>query len=75
MPSWADQLLQQLLMEQFETLPIQCIQSMPHDAHIFKYCGEMMSGWQDSFMFKLALHARLRPFDDRSPVSRRLVPD
>ena len=23
-PSWADQLLQQLLMEQFVTLPIQC---------------------------------------------------
>ena len=23
-PSWADQLLQQLLMEQFDTLPIQC---------------------------------------------------
>ena len=24
MPSWADQLLPQLLMEQFDTLPIQC---------------------------------------------------
>ena len=24
MPSWADQLLQQLLIEQFDTLPIQC---------------------------------------------------
>ena len=23
-PSWADQLLTQLLMEQFDTLPIQC---------------------------------------------------
>ena len=23
-PSWADQLLPQLLMEQFDTLPIQC---------------------------------------------------
>ena len=23
-PSWADQLLSQLLMEQFDTLPIQC---------------------------------------------------
>ena len=23
-PSWADQLLKQLLMEQFDTLPIQC---------------------------------------------------
>ena len=26
MPSWADQLLQQLLMEQFDALPIQCRQ-------------------------------------------------
>ena len=30
-PSWADQLLLQLLMEQFDTLPIQCrhIEHMP----------------------------------------------
>ena len=28
---------------------------MPHDANTLNVCGEMMSGWQDSFMLKLAL--------------------
>ena len=35
-PSWADQLLLQLLMEQFDTLPIQCrhIEHMHDIRHI-----------------------------------------
>ena len=37
MPSWADQLLPQLLMEQFDTLPIQCkhIEHM-HEGVLFR---------------------------------------
>ena len=34
-PSWADQLLPQLLMEQFDTLPIQC----RHIEHCMKEFG------------------------------------
>ena len=41
---------------------------MPHDAHTFNACGEMMSGWQDSLMLKVAL----QPVS-QSPISRRLV--
>ena len=36
-PSWADQLLPQLLMEQFDTLPIQC----KHIEHMHeRFCSE-----------------------------------
>ena len=28
---------------------------MPHDANTFNACGEMISGWQDSFLLKLML--------------------
>ena len=42
---------------------------MPHDATTFSACGELMSGWQDSFLLKLAL----QPIGDQSPISRRLV--
>ena len=42
---------------------------MPHDAHTFKACGEMVSGWQDSYMFKLAL----QPVGDQSPIGRQSV--
>ena len=38
-PSWADQLLPQLLMEQFDTLPIQCrhIEHMHEGVWFTKY--------------------------------------
>ena len=40
-PSWADQLLPQLLMEQFDTLPIQC-----------RYIEHMHEGvWLKKIMF------------------------
>ena len=42
---------------------------MSHDATTFSTCGEMMSGWQDSFMLKVAL----QPIGDQSLISRRLV--
>ena len=49
---------------------------MPHDANTFNSCDEMMSGWQDSFVLKLAL----QPVSDQLPIgsqsaalSRRLV--
>ena len=38
-PSWADQLLQQLLMEKFDTLPLQC-----------RHIGDMHEGvWFKNF--------------------------
>ena len=43
--------------------------SMPHDANIFKACDKMISGWQNSFLMKLAL----QPVGDQSLISRRLV--
>ena len=45
--------------------------SMPNDAHTFNACDEMMSGWQDNFMLKLAL----QPVGDGSPVSPRFIVD
>ena len=42
---------------------------MPYDAHTFKACGEMMSGWQKSLMLKLAL----QPNRDQSPIGRQSV--
>ena len=44
---------------------------MPHDAHTFNACGEMMSGWQDSLMLKLALQPVM--ICHQSPVSHPLV--
>ena len=40
MPSWADQLLPQLLMEQFDTLPIQCkhIEHMHEGVYTLNIC-------------------------------------
>ena len=46
---------------------------MPHDSHTFNACGEMMSGWQDSFMLKLALPPVGRSVASRSLISHRLV--
>ena len=43
--------------------------SMPHDAHTFNACDEMISGWQYSFMLKLAL----QPVSDQSPIGRQSV--
>ena len=45
--------------------------SMPHDAHTINTYGEMISGWQDSFMLKLAL----QPVGVTSPFSRESVAD
>ena len=42
--------------------------SMPHNAHTFKACGEMMSGWQDS-----GIATCWQPVASRSPISHRLV--
>ena len=42
---------------------------MTHDAHTFNACGEMMSGWQDSLMLKLAL----QPVADKSQIGRQSV--
>ena len=42
---------------------------MPHDEHTFNAFGEMMSGWQDSFMLKLAL----QPVGDQSPIGLQSV--
>ena len=36
--------------------------------HTFNACGEMITGWQDSLMLKLAL----KPVSDQSPIIRRL---
>ena len=53
-PSWADQLLLQLLMEQFDTLPIQCrhIEHMHEGvynfclfAQIFSLTLTVLAGW------------------------------
>ena len=50
MPSWADQLLPQLLMEQFETLPIQ-----------FKHIEHMHEGENlDNFFLIRCLYMHLR---------------
>ena len=42
-PSWADQLLPHLLMEQFDTLPIQCrhIEHM-HEGTIYAYTKALL---------------------------------
>ena len=41
MPSWADQLLLQLLMEQFDTFPIQCRHiEHTHDGVFFFFCTD-----------------------------------
>ena len=42
---------------------------MSHDAYTLNAYGEMMSGWQDSFMLKGAL----QPYGDQSPISRQSV--
>ena len=44
---------------------------MPHDAHIFNACGEMISRGQYSFMLKLVL----QPVGNQSSYSRQLVSD
>ena len=45
--------------------------STPNDTHTFNACGVMMSGWQDSFMLKLAL----QPVGDQSSIDRKSVAD
>ena len=51
--------------------------SIPHDANTFSACGEMMSGWQDSFLLKLVVHPvgdqSLISVINQSLISRRLV--
>ena len=44
-PSWADQLLLQLLMEQFDTLPIQCrhIEHMHEGVWLKKFFFDKMT--------------------------------
>ena len=44
---------------------------MPHDANTFNACGEMMSGWQVSFMLK----ETLQPVGNQSVTSRRWLID
>ena len=49
---------------------------MPHDANTFNACDEMMSGWQDSFVLKLALQPvryQLPIGRQSATISRRLV--
>ena len=49
MPSWADQLLPQLLMEQFDTLPIQCrhIEHMHEGVNIGFYAYAIIGHTRD----------------------------
>ena len=42
---------------------------MPHDANTFNVCGEVMPGWQDSFLLKLAL----QPVGNQLLISSRPV--
>ena len=44
---------------------------MPHDEHTLNACGDMMSGWQDSLMLKLALQL----VGDQSPIGRQSIAD
>ena len=43
---------------------------LAHDANTFKACGAMMSGWQHSFLLKLALQLGYMYW---SPITRRPV--
>ena len=44
---------------------------MSHDAKTFNVCDNVMSGWQDSFVLKLAL----QPVGEQSLIGRRSVAD
>ena len=44
---------------------------MPNDAHTFNDCGDMMSGWQDSLVLKLALQS----VGDQSPIGCKSITD
>ena len=46
---------------------------MPHDANTFNVCGEMLSGWQDSFFFEADTATCRRSVTDQSLISRRSV--
>ena len=75
-PSWANQLLPQLLMEQFDTLPIQCrhIEYMHEGICFRKIIFDKMTAVRTSWADQLLLQLLMEQFDTLPIQYRHIEP-